>query len=306
MSEELLMIFDGNNLAIRAAFGMGYKDKDGNWVSSLSTSDGRDCGALYGLVRTLRNFVIQYKPTHILWAFDHGRSSYRLGIRDTYKSNRDKDKKDNNVKFDMGYQYGAFDHFLSLMNIRHYRENNVEADDIIASATLKWQGPNRKVVIVSADHDLRQLVNENVSVLKPSMGGGKNSREKLYTIREMKEDYPEIPPHRLPEVWALTGDPGDGIAGVPRVGEITARKMLKDTTLWDILPTHPKLKGYEKLVSENYHMILLDGTVSRFNVSLEECEFSDQYILEDLEKWLLNWEFKSFLTACREGVFWNV
>lgn len=298
MVDPLMLLVDGNNLVLRAYHSQRYRDSSGEW-KGLSTSDGRSSGALYGTLVMFCRLVREFNPTHVLFTFDYGRSKARTEIRPEYKANRSQDPKQ---REDLKPQYGAIEKLLSSLDVRHYREQGVEADDLIAKAVSNWQ-KEMPIVVVSADHDLLQLVNNKVKVLKPGMGG--NSREKIYTQDKVEEEY-SLPPKRLPEAWAISGDSGDNIRGVSRVGYKTALKILSGyDSLSEAIAFHPKLEGSERLVQENYQLIHLDGSFANLNVSLDECSFTKDFDEGTIRKILEDWEFKSIITRLDEGRFWG-
>src|SRR5699024_3193284 len=146
--------------------------------------------------------------------------------------------------------------------------------------------------IISADHDLLQLVDHRVKVLKPGMG---KSREILYTKDKVEEEY-GFPPKRLSEVWALCGDAGDNVRGLDRVGYKTAAKIMSGyDTLNEAIAYHPKIEGHEKQVMENYQLIHLDGNFANLNVDLEECRFSKEFDDKSTRAFFEDWEMKSMI-----------
>ncbi|WP_267716712.1 5'-3' exonuclease [Streptomyces sp. CoH17] len=295
---ELLMVLDGHNLMTRAWFGMQIRNPDGT-IETLKTSDGRETGGLYGVIKTFMTYARQLQPTHVLWTFDHGRSKYRLGIRPEYKGNRG--PKD----YDLTFQFKAFDEFLSLMDVRYYREEGVEADDLMA-CSARWKS-ELPVTIVSVDHDIRQLVSKKdhgVTVLKPSMG--RNGGEVFYTYDKVLENYDGLRPEQLPELWALTGDGGDNVIGIRGIGYKRGHKLLEggQKRLTEVLD-HPKVSPYAQQVIENYQLIKLDGSPADFHVQLGECLFSEEHAdKEGLIEFCKEYEFNSFLREIEEGTFW--
>lgn len=294
---ERLILIDGNNLVLRASGGYKSRNKEtGEW-EPLMTSDGRVSSALYGSFSIFQQYVKLLQPSHVLWFFDHGKSKARLAIRDTYKANRDKYKEKDKERIDLRPQYQSLKQLLGLIGVSYHSEEGVEADDLIANASYKW--PDIQKVIISADHDLLQLVNEKTHVLKPQMT--KSRDHKLYTHEKIVEEF-ELTPRELPELWSLMGDSGDGIDGLPRVGPKTALKMMKEYgNLNNIIATHPKLEGWEKFVAENYDLINLTGEYATLDMELGDTIFTRDLQVDSLRKFFYDWEFNSYLQKLDHG-----
>ena len=104
---------------------------------------------------------------------------------------------------------------------RASRSDGLEADDLIAAVTARALGEGWRVVIVSADKDLMQLVRDDDDrvVLWDSM------RDRVYGPREVREKL-GVAPSRVRDFLALTGDTSDNVPGVPGVGPKTATDLL--------------------------------------------------------------------------------
>jgi DNA polymerase-1 len=63
-----------------------------------------------------------------------------------------------------------------------------------------------------------------------------------------------VPPERLPEIMAITGDAIDNIPGVKGIGEKTAKELLSKTGSLDELLNHP-----EKIESERIRKMIMDN-----------------------------------------------
>src|SRR5260370_17019530 len=100
-------------------------------------------------------------------------------------------------------------------------QEGMEADDLIAAVTARALDQKWRVVIVSADKDLMQLVRDEDDrvVLWDSM------RDRVYGPAEVREKL-GVAPSRVRDFLALTGDTSDNIPGVPGVGPKTAADLL--------------------------------------------------------------------------------
>lgn len=306
------MVIDGNNSLIRAHFAMGRRDETGSFVT-LKTSDGRESGAIYGAILQFTSLVGLIKPDYVLWTFDGGRSKARLAIRPEYKANRDPDKPDapktpsssySAKNTDFHTSFDGFKEFLNIVGVRYIQEYGVEADDLISSATQF--APEVGVVIVSQDHDLLQLVNNDVVVYKTS--NAKNTPDMVYSISDVVNKYGVLP-EQLAKLWALTGDIGDNVVGIKGVGEKTALKMLNEYNfnLEDVAYNHPKVLAANatQVVLENYDLIKLNRTTAKFDVTLNECEFNPNTNSDLLMDWLVDWEMNSLVVKLTQGTLWS-
>ena len=95
-----------------------------------------------------------------------------------------------------------------------------EADDIIASYCQLAEKQKIKSIIVSSDKDLMQLVNKNVTMLDPM-------KNKSIGIDQVIEKF-GLPPEKVIQIQALTGDKVDNIPGAPGIGPKTALQLIEE------------------------------------------------------------------------------
>jgi len=195
-------------------------------------------------------------------AFDHGRSSKRTALDPNYKANRIKEKKEPQEEGPDEFRL-QFDLTLIVfksLGIPYLRVQNVEADDIIAKAAIEFGPSFDEVVIVSADHDIRQLIRDNVRVVKPSLKQSKDIDEEIFDTQAILDEW-GVEPHRLPEIWALMGDKGDNIPGIPGIGPKKATKLIAEHGDLDTVLSQadPKIQEHHDTVRRAYDLIQLDG-----------------------------------------------
>jgi len=81
-----------------------------------------------------------------------------------------------------------------------------------------------------------------------------------------------VPPERVAEVMALTGDAIDNIPGVKGIGEKTAKDLISCVCSLDELIDHPeKIKNerLRKMISENIDTIRLSKTLATLDTGLQ-------------------------------------
>ena len=99
-----------------------------------------------------------------------------------------------------------------------------EADDTIATLARQAVERGLRVVVVSADKDLLQLVDDDVVVLNPGREGSGSTRFDRKTVEEKWG----VPPERIVDVLALVGDSVDNVPGVPGIGDKGARDLVRE------------------------------------------------------------------------------
>jgi len=257
VDKKTLLLVDGHNVFIRAYSGLARQD--------FRNSDGIATWGVYGFLNTLTAMTRRYQPSHVLITFDKGKSKKRLELYPQYKANRDKSSKERIEKKkatgeidEFLPQFNLLFEFLEVMGVPYLRIDGVEADDILAKATVELRPLFEKVVIISADHDIMQLVRSNVIVVKPSLSQSRDIKEEVFTIEKVIEQW-GVEPWRLPEVWALMGDKGDNIPGVPGIGPVKAKKLIQAFGNFEKALESEKINEYEPTVRRALDLIKLDG-----------------------------------------------
>lgn len=104
------------------------------------------------------------------------------------------------------------------------RVKGFEADDLCATLAKHYGEWCRDVRIVSADKDCAQCVSTYIRMFVPAVG---SRPEEVRGMKEVKEKFGVWPWH-IPIYLALCGDKSDNIPGVPKVGGVTAAKMIAE------------------------------------------------------------------------------
>lgn len=181
-------------------------------VAPLSAPNGEPTHAVHGTVTMLERLYREQKPHLLAIAMDAGRSTFRKEIYQDYKANRPPAPEDLRV------QIGRAEEIIRASGLTVWKQEGVEADDLIATAATQAAKNGLKVVVVGADKDLMQLCSERV-VLWDTL------RSKVFGPPEVVERF-GVGPEQLGDLLALTGDSSDNIPGVPSVGPKTAAELL--------------------------------------------------------------------------------
>jgi len=202
-----VVLIDGNSVAYRAFFALPL----------LNNDKGIHTNAVYGFAMMLEKILKEEKPTHILVAFDAGKTTFRHETFGDYKGGRQKTPPE------LSEQFPYLRELLKAHGIAQYELDNYEADDIIGTLSKQAEENNFEVRIVSGDKDLTQLASEKTTVLVTRKGV--TDIEK-YTPEHIKEKY-GLSPEQIVDMKGLMGDASDNIPGVPGIGEKTTIKLLK-------------------------------------------------------------------------------
>lgn len=224
MEKKKLVLIDGNSIAYRAFFALPL----------LNNDKGIHTNAVYGFTMMLMKILEDEKPTHILVAFDAGKTTFRHKTFSEYKGGRQKTPPE------LSEQFPFIRDLLDAYGISRYELENYEADDIIGTLSLTAENDGYEVKVISGDKDLTQLSSAATTVGITRKG---ITDIEEYTPEHVAEKYGLIP-DQIIDMKGLMGDPSDNIPGVPGVGEKTAIKLLKEfSTLENLLNSIDQVTG---------------------------------------------------------------
>ena len=190
----------------------------------LTDPHGTPVGAVYGYTTMLWKLADDLDkadgPTHLAVILDKGATSFRNALYDQYKANRPPPPED------LVPQFPLIRDATRAFSLPCIEEDDLEADDLIASYAREATRRGWDVTIVSSDKDLMQLVG------KCAEGGG--CIDMLDTMKNQRIDIPEVvekfgvPPELVGDVLALMGDSVDNVPGIYGIGPKTASKLIQD------------------------------------------------------------------------------
>ncbi len=195
----------------------------------LTNPQGTPVGAVYGYTTMLWKLAEDLHkadgPTHLAVILDKGSTSFRNALYDQYKANRPPPPDD------LVPQFPLIRDATRAFSLPCIEEDDLEADDLIASYAREATRRGWDVTIVSSDKDLMQLVGK-CSDAPDGMAGG--CIDMLDTMKNQRIDIPEVvekfgvPPEKVGDVLALMGDSVDNIPGIFGIGPKTASKLIQD------------------------------------------------------------------------------
>ncbi|MDM5313001.1 DNA polymerase I [Peribacillus frigoritolerans] len=261
--DKKLVLIDGNSIAYRAFFALPL----------LNNDKGVHTNSVYGFTMMLNRILEEEKPTHILVAFDAGKTTFRHASFKEYKGGRQKTPPE------LSEQFPFIRELLDCFQIKRYELENYEADDIIGTLSLQAEKDGFEVKVISGDKDLTQLSSPNTTVSITKKG---ITEIEEYTPKHIHEKY-GLSPLQIIDLKGLMGDASDNIPGIPGVGEKTALKLLHQfETVENLLQSIDEVSGQKlkEKIEEHKDLALLSkelATITReapLEVSVNETEYT--------------------------------
>ncbi|MDY0064873.1 MAG: 5'-3' exonuclease H3TH domain-containing protein [Steroidobacteraceae bacterium] len=220
----MLYLVDASVFVFRAYYSvpMALVDRDGNPVN-----------ALHGFARFIGDLMERVRPEHMAVAFDESLvSSFRNQLYPAYKANREPAPED------LKRQFALCRRLCEALGVATFSSNRYEADDIIGTLAVRMRALGKRVVLVTRDKDLAQLV-------RPGDAYWDYIGDARFAYEDITERFGVLP-ERMPCFLALMGDAVDNIPGVPGVGRKTASMLFRHFEslfhLYDDLESVLKLK----------------------------------------------------------------
>jgi len=278
-----LLLVDGHYYIYRSFFA----------IRNLSNSKGEPTNAIYGFVKTIRKMLKDVQPDVAAVVWDEGLPQRRTELQPEYKTNRAE------MPDEMRAQLDVIRDLVPKMGLASLSLPDTEADDLIASYTVAARAAGIEVVLATNDKDLFQLVDGGVRIYstnKTDLASPKDSHALLGEAAVIQRWG--VPPGRIGDVLALTGDSADNIPGLPGLGPKTTASLLAEHGSLDAILANPAAVKNEKLrekiengrtqIESNREMVRLDldlplpapiaalKIAPRYEeliVALERCEF---------------------------------
>ncbi|PIP15073.1 hypothetical protein COW98_01715 [Candidatus Roizmanbacteria bacterium CG22_combo_CG10-13_8_21_14_all_35_9] len=201
-----LLLIDGNPIMHRAFHAL----------PSFKADDGTPTNVLYGFFSIVHKLITDFHPDYLTCCFDTPLPTFRNKLFKAYQAQRPK------VEDDFIVQIPLVKEALDKAGISHLEKDGFEADDLIGTVTKIFSQNDIRVLIVTGDKDLLQLVNDKVFIASPQLG---LSHIKVFDSIEVERKL-GIKPKQVPDFKALAGDPSDNYPGARGIGPKTAASLL--------------------------------------------------------------------------------
>jgi DNA polymerase-1 len=277
---KTLLLIDGNGVMHRAYHALPL----------FKTKSGFPTNAMFGFFSILYKVIKDYHPDYLIVCFDTPVPSFRKKVFKEYQAQRPK------VEDELAVQFKVTKEALDKAGITHIEKEGFEADDLIGTLVKRFQKEDLRILILSGDRDILQLINKNVYVITPQIG---YSKSKIYDEQEVIQKF-NVKPEQITDFKALVGDPSDNYSGAKGIGPKIAGKLINEyqsiDNIYKNLEKIPeKIRTILQENKENVYLslqlakILSDAPIE--NINLDEVKFDGFH--PDLKDFLLKYEIKS-------------
>jgi DNA polymerase-1 len=274
---KTLLLIDGNAVMHRAYHA----------IPPFKTKTGQITNVLYGFISILHKAVEDFNPTHLIICFDLPAPTFRKKMFSDYKATRKK------IDDDFKIQIPLVKESLVAAKIAYREMEGYEADDLIGSAAHEFRRLVDKILILSGDKDILQLVNDKVFVITPHIGFAKT---KIYDRQKIYEQF-NLTPKQMIDYKALAGDQSDNYAGAKGIGPKTASQLINQfgnvENLFKKIKQVKSEKTKEMLIRSKEDIVLakklaeIDENLN-LDIKLEQAEYHG--FKEPLREFLLRYE----------------
>lgn len=197
------ILVDGSNYVFRAFYA----------IRDLSNSRGFPTNAIYGFTTMLMKLRRDLNPRYLAIVFDLKGPTFRHEAFEDYKANRKA------IPDALIPQIPFIKDIVRGFSIPILEQQGIEADDIIGTLARRYAGKGVKVVIVSGDKDMMQLVTDDIVMID-------TMKDMTYNAAAVKERF-GVGPEKVVEMLGLMGDASDNIPGVPGIGPKGALSLIE-------------------------------------------------------------------------------
>ena len=225
-----LHLLDGTYELFRSYFG----------APKRSAPDGREVGAIRGIISSTLALLEAPDVTHVAAAFDSVIPSFRNDMYPGYKTGE-------GIEQELLDQFGLAEEAMRALGVTTWSMYDYEADDALATAAWRWVDDVEQVIILSPDKDLSQCV------IGRRITGYDRRRQLLIDEDAVVEKF-GVRPGSIPDYLALVGDSADGFPGLPGWGAKSSATILArygtlediplEASRWDV-----KVRGADKLAA---------------------------------------------------------
>jgi 5'-3' exonuclease len=207
------ILLDFNNL-VRSRIGASATE-------DLSVG-GQPTGGIFNSIRSLASLLAANPGLGpVIQCIDDGIPAWKLKAYPSYKKNRE-ELKANRTKeqHDKIYsQLNLTEEAFTMLGCWKSQVKGYEADDVIANLWNLFRNKKIDAVIVSGDHDMRQLIQHGATIY--------DLNSKIWLNKKNFHEKEPVRPDLFLYYRTLVGDASDNIEGIAGCGEKRAAEFLK-------------------------------------------------------------------------------
>jgi len=286
---QQIVLIDLSNLAFRAYF--SHKDKN---RQSLMNREGYATGMLYGTIQSLYYLYQKYQWNYkqVILVQD-SKPVNKFELYPEYKSGRKKEELPE--KQSIGLQLKMTKMVLGYLGINQVVSDGNECDDAICTLCKLFTSNNFKVLVVSADHDMNQLLSPNVDIMALINQGEPIITEDLFVEQNsfVPDDYWKI--------QTLAGCSTDNVPGMTGIGEGMASHIITMNSWERIIKNDIELKFPDKRSQTAFRKNFeqwnwqRDMQLVKLKNNVKITHIKGKLDKDVVRKWFLRLEFKHFL-----------
>jgi DNA polymerase-1 len=192
----------------------GYVYRAFHALPALNTSRGLPTNATLGFANMVAKLLRGGgERDYLAVVFDAPGGTFRDALYADYKQQRPP------MPDDLRPQLPYIRKLVTALRLPVIEQPGVEADDVIGTLATRAAADDLDTVIVTADKDMMQLVNERTTLYD-------DVRNRRIGIPEVRERF-GVDPERVADVLGLMGDTIDNIPGVTGIGQKTASALVQ-------------------------------------------------------------------------------
>ena len=286
-----LLLIDGSYYAYRSFHA----------IRGLTNSHKEPTNAIFGFANTLRRMLKDLRPDRAAVCWDEGLPTRRTELQPHYKQHRTE------MPAEMVPQIPLIRDLVPMLGFHGVSLPDTEADDLMASYSCAAHARGMEVILATNDKDLLSLVEDDILVYSTAKADLASPGD-AYALLDPAAITTKwgVPPARILDVLALSGDASDNIAGVPGVGPKTAKTLIQTAGTLDALLADVEAVANEKLraklvaardqILQNREMVRLDTDLP-LPVPLDDLVIAPKY--DELIAAFERCEFRSLLAEVR-------
>lgn len=193
--------------------GSSYIHRAYHAIRNLSTSKGFPTNAVFGFCKMLLRLLEEKRPVYLAITYDSKGPTFRHDLYGEYKATRPP------MPEDLSIQLPYIQAIVEALEVKGLEREGYEADDIMGTLARMCEEKGFRVVIVTGDKDMKQVITPRTSLWD--------------TMRDVFTDYDAfvekygVTPPQFVDIMGLAGDSSDNIPGVPGIGEKTALSLIR-------------------------------------------------------------------------------